>query len=203
MLNPRDCVLYSGGLRGAEAAFGAAAERHGVEEVNFTFDEPPDRPAARRAHAEPRRAPARRRQPRLRLEADAPPLPGDRLHQEGAADDLAPGEQRPGDLRRRHVLDDDTVMGGTGWGAEFGKLCNKPLYVFDQQRNEWLRWNGTALGVVPAVDHAPALLRQRHTAPEGQRPGRDRLTSSSARSPEDSGRIGVAAARSAASARHR
>jgi hypothetical protein len=39
MLNPRDCVLYSGGLRGAEAAFGAAAERHAVEEVNFTFDD--------------------------------------------------------------------------------------------------------------------------------------------------------------------
>ncbi len=38
MLNPRDCVLYSGGLRGAEAAFGVAAERHGVEEVNFTFE---------------------------------------------------------------------------------------------------------------------------------------------------------------------
>ena len=37
-MNANDCVLYSGGLEGAEAAFGAVAERYGVEEVNFTFD---------------------------------------------------------------------------------------------------------------------------------------------------------------------
>src|SRR5258708_37546940 len=33
-----DCILFSGGAPGAEAAFGECAERHGVEEVNFTFD---------------------------------------------------------------------------------------------------------------------------------------------------------------------
>ena len=32
------CILYSGAAKGAEAAFGEAAEKHGVEEVNFTFD---------------------------------------------------------------------------------------------------------------------------------------------------------------------
>ena len=37
-MNPRDCILFSGGAAGAEAEFGACAERHGVEEVNFTFD---------------------------------------------------------------------------------------------------------------------------------------------------------------------
>ena len=37
-LNKKDCVLFSGAAQGAEAAFGAAAERHGVEEVNFTFE---------------------------------------------------------------------------------------------------------------------------------------------------------------------
>ena len=31
-------ILFSGGAAGAEAAFGACAEDHGVEEVNFTFD---------------------------------------------------------------------------------------------------------------------------------------------------------------------
>ena len=33
------------------------------------------------------------------------------------------------------IQDDGTVRGGTGWGAEFAKLCNKPLYVFDQDRD--------------------------------------------------------------------
>src|SRR5499426_3729144 len=37
-MNAPDCILFSGGAPGAEAAFGACAERHGVEEVNFTFD---------------------------------------------------------------------------------------------------------------------------------------------------------------------
>src|SRR5438552_18267539 len=37
-MNARDCILFSGGAPGAESAFGACAERHGVEEVNFTFD---------------------------------------------------------------------------------------------------------------------------------------------------------------------
>ena len=40
------------------------------------------------------------------------------------------------------ILEDDTVKGGTGWGAEFAKLCNKPLYVFDQLRDHWCRWTG-------------------------------------------------------------
>src|SRR5436190_2640521 len=37
-MNRADSILFSGGAPGAEAAFGACAERHGVEEVNFTFD---------------------------------------------------------------------------------------------------------------------------------------------------------------------
>src|SRR5689334_18440307 len=37
-MKPEDCILFSGAANGAEAAFGAAAERHGIEEVNFTFD---------------------------------------------------------------------------------------------------------------------------------------------------------------------
>ena len=101
MLKASECVLYSGGLRGAEAAFGALRRtpRHRGGELHLR--RPRDRAHARRAHAQPRRAAARRRQPRLRLEADAPPLPRHRLHQEGAAEHLAPGEQRPGGLRRR------------------------------------------------------------------------------------------------------
>ena len=32
--------------------------------------------------------------------------------------------------------------GGTGWGAEFAKLCNKPLHVFDQEKDSWFGWTG-------------------------------------------------------------
>jgi hypothetical protein len=39
------------------------------------------------------------------------------------------------------IMPDKTVKGGTGWGAEFAKLCNKPLCLFDQRRNAWFHWN--------------------------------------------------------------
>ena len=38
MLKNEECVLYSGGAKGAEAEFGAQAEGYGIQEVNFTFD---------------------------------------------------------------------------------------------------------------------------------------------------------------------
>jgi hypothetical protein len=41
------------------------------------------------------------------------------------------------------VLEDGTVQGGTGWGAEFAKLCNKPLFVFDQEKDGWFKWTGS------------------------------------------------------------
>ena len=37
-MQPSDSILFSGGAQGAEAEFGSCAERHGIEEVNFTFD---------------------------------------------------------------------------------------------------------------------------------------------------------------------
>jgi hypothetical protein len=40
------------------------------------------------------------------------------------------------------IQPDGTVRGGTGWGAEFAKLCNKPLFVYDQEKNGWFAWDG-------------------------------------------------------------
>jgi hypothetical protein len=56
------------------------------------------------------------------------------------------------------ILADKTVKGGTGWGAEFAKLCNKPLFVFDQKRNGWFNWNKTEWvgyqnGEGPVISH--------------------------------------------------
>jgi len=151
-----DTILFSGGAPGAEAAFGEAAERHGVEEVNFTFD----------GH----------RIVRTR---------GVRVlnHEELAAGDVSL-QYVARLLQRRYtdaptirkvlqtlwyqvnngqevyvvgtILDDLTVRGGTGWGAEFAKLCNKPLFVFDQTKDGWFRWSGTgweAPSSPPRVTH--------------------------------------------------
>ena len=42
------------------------------------------------------------------------------------------------------INEDNTIKGGTGWGAEFAKLCNKTLYVFDQDKDSWFKWEGTS-----------------------------------------------------------
>jgi hypothetical protein len=54
------------------------------------------------------------------------------------------------------ILEDGTVRGGTGWGAEFAKLCNKPLFVFDQDKDGWFEWTGdnwSAQSGTPVITH--------------------------------------------------
>jgi hypothetical protein len=38
------------------------------------------------------------------------------------------------------IQPDNTVKGGTGWGVELAKLFNRPLSVYDQDRNAWFLW---------------------------------------------------------------
>ena len=54
------------------------------------------------------------------------------------------------------IQPDDTVKGGTGWGAEFAKICNKPLLVFDQPRGTWFSWQKDSWNEVekPVIEHA-------------------------------------------------
>ena len=61
------------------------------------------------------------------------------------------------------ILSDGTVKGGTGWGAEFAKLCNKELYVFDQDKKEWLKWHQDRWG------KATPKIRKKHFAGGGTR----------------------------------
>ena len=75
------------------------------------------------------------------------------------------------------IQDDGTVRGGTGWGAEFAKLCNKPLFVFDQEKDGWFEWTGDdwkRRDGDDARDHAPALHRHRHPRDPRERQARDR-----------------------------
>lgn len=140
-MDRNDYILFSGGAPGAEAEFGAQAERFGIEEVNFGFD----------GHVAVRTRGLRNLN-----------------HEELKAGDvsLAYVSQL---MNRRYtdtptfrkvlqsiwyqvnsgqeifvvgvILPDTHVKGGTGWGAEFAKLCNKPLHVFDQEQNGWFTWD--------------------------------------------------------------
>ena len=39
------------------------------------------------------------------------------------------------------IQDNGTVRGGTGWGAELGRLWSKRVCVFDQEKDGWFRWD--------------------------------------------------------------
>ena len=144
MMNPSECILFSGGAAGAEAAFGACAERHGVEEVNFTFD----------GHTLARHRGVRVLNHEELQNGDVSLEYVSRLVNRRYTDSptirkvLQTLWYQVNNGQEIYVigsvLDDGTVRGGTGWGAEFAKLCNKPLFVFDQDNDHWLRWTGSA-----------------------------------------------------------
>ena len=153
-----ESILFSGGAPGAEAAFGANAERRGVEEVNFTFD----------GHKIERHRGVRVLNHEELLGGDVSLEYVARLLHRRYTDSPT--------IRRvlqtlwyqvNHgqeiyvigaILPDGTVRGGTGWGAEFAKLCNKPLFVFDQEIGFWFEWAGDewkrmAEGHGPTITH--------------------------------------------------
>jgi hypothetical protein len=150
-----DYILFSGGAPGAEAEFGACAERHGIEEVNFTFD----------GHNIVRHRGVRVLNHEELQAGDVSLAYISRLMHRRYTDSptirkvLQTLWYQVNNGQEIYVvgaiLEDGTVRGGTGWGAEFAKLCNKPLFVFDQEKDGWFRWTGDEWDPtsVPAVSH--------------------------------------------------
>ncbi len=142
-MNKSDFILFSGGAPGAEAEFGACAERHGIEEVNFTFD----------GHVVARQRGIRMLNHEELQAGDVSLEYVSRLMHRRYTDSpvirrvLQTLWYQVNSGQEIYVIgviqNDGTVRGGTGWGAEFAKLCNKPLYVFDQEKDGWFQWTGS------------------------------------------------------------
>ncbi len=160
MLDPKQCVLHSGGAAGTEEFFGKSAEEWGLEEINYSFE----------GHQL-----TRNRGVRI--------LTNDELALKDVSltyvSKLMSREYTRAPLFRKvlqsicwqvnggseifvvgEIQDDATVKGGTGWGAEFAKICNKPLMVFDQKKERWFTWDKDAWQVVTD----PCITRQHFTA---------------------------------------
>ena len=134
------CILYSGGVQGTEEEFGKQAQKLGIQEVNFTFE----------GHKIKRKRGVRFLTKDELIKGDvslsyvskimnrrysSAPLFRKVLqsiwHQiNNAGEVFVVGK----------ILEDQTVKGGTGWGAEFAKICNKTLFVFDQEYKAWFKW---------------------------------------------------------------
>ncbi len=141
-MKPDECVLFSGAANGAEAEFGAAAERRGIDEVNFTFE----------GHNDARTRGIRVLTHEELLQGDVSLVYVSNLMHRRYHDTTAFKRVLQSIWHQVNngqeiyvvgkILADETVKGGTGWGAEFAKFCNKPLFVFDQDRDGWFHWNG-------------------------------------------------------------
>ncbi|HEX3072726.1 MAG TPA: hypothetical protein VHP30_03850 [Ignavibacteriales bacterium] len=139
-MNKEECILFSGAAMGAESEFGENAEKYGIEEVNFTFE----------GHEDKRKRGIRVLNKEELQNGDVSLTYISKLM----------NRKYPNTPLFRKVLqtiwfqvnssrevfvigwiqEDGTVKGGTGWGAEFAKMCNKPLFVFDQDKDKWFTW---------------------------------------------------------------
>lgn len=142
MLKREDVILFSGGAQGAEAEFGACAERSGIEEVNFSFDG--HKPARTRGlrvlnHEELAAGEVSLAYVSRLMSRRYPDTPTFRKILQSIWYQINNGQEI---YVVGSIQPDRTVRGGTGWGAEYAKLCNKPLYVFDQDKPGWFQWDG-------------------------------------------------------------
>ena len=155
MLDPAKCVLYSGGAAGTEQFFGALAESWGIEEVNYSFE----------GHQIERSRGVRvLTSEELALKDVSLTYVSKLMNREYTRAPLFRKvlqsicwQVSSGDevLVVGAIQLDNTVKGGTGWGAEFAKICNKSLHVFDQPQNAWFFWNQDAWEKVenPVIEH--------------------------------------------------
>ncbi|BBD09984.1 hypothetical protein [Desulfovibrio ferrophilus] len=148
-------ILYSGGANGAEAEFGALAERYGLEEVNYSFE----------GHQTGRERGARVLTTEELTLKDVSLTYVSRLMNRKFSSapifrkvlqsicwQVASGHEV---YVVGAIQEDGTVKGGTGWGAEYAKICNKPLFVFDQEKKSWFQWLKGSWEVVeaPVISH--------------------------------------------------
>ncbi len=151
-------TLLAGGANGAEAEFGACAEKWGLHEVNFSCK---DRGAISR-----RRGLIELSEEELKLgEVSSAYL---KAHMHRAYPD-SPLFRRVLQVIWHQVntagevfhvgmiLPDKTVRGGTGWAVELARHWGKPVFVFDQEKKGWFAWKERDWAAVAA----PSITRER------------------------------------------
>ena len=154
MLTKENCTLYSGGLKGAETAFGEAAEKWAVNEVNFSY-------AGQKTN----------RRKNLKVLSEEELKRGD-ISMELVSGMMNRTYYETEKVRKvlqtifhmvnsgyqvfviGTILEDNTVKGGTGWAVELAKLFNRPLAVYDQEKESWYSWKQNAwVPDTPKIEH--------------------------------------------------
>ncbi len=153
-LPARAYTLLSGANKGAEAEFGACAQKYGLDEMNFTFagrSTERQRGLVVLSDAELRQGEASAAYIEAHLHRKFPKTPQFTKMLNTIWHQVATSGQV---FVIGVILEDGTVKGGTGWAAELAKHFGKPLFVFDQEKAEWSTWKNGAWesGVEPKID---------------------------------------------------
>lgn len=163
-MNSADVILYSGGALGAESCFGEFAEKYGIDEVNFSFEgHETGRTRGIRIlnHEELKQGDVSLTYISTLMHRTYPNTAVLRKILQTIWFQINSSQEI---FVIGTILADNTVKGGTGWGAEFAKLCNKTLYVFDQEKNSWFKWNRTIW-----EEHTDPTITNIHFAGTGTR----------------------------------
>lgn len=142
-MSNKEYSFYSGGLKGAEAAFGECAEKYGINETNFSFEGHTcsrDKNITLLSEEELKKG-------NISMEIVSARM-GRRYAQ---ADKIRKVFQTIFHMVNKGyqvfgigwIQPDKTVKGGTGWGVELAKFFNRPVSVFDQDTNKWYTWKET------------------------------------------------------------
>lgn len=139
-MDPKNCTLYSGGLKGAETTFGEAAEKYGVNEVIYTFEDHKlsrDKNSVTLSQEELERGD-------ISMELASRMLNRTYYETEKIRKVLQTIFHMVNSGHQVFVVgsiqDDDSVKGGTGWAVQLAKIFNRPLHVFDQPSEKWFTW---------------------------------------------------------------
>ncbi len=154
MTDVSEFILYSGGHRGTEAEFGRQAEKHGVREVNFSFE----------GHKMERDNGIQVLGPKELAEGNVSmEIVSMRMGRNfSEVEMIRKVIQSIFHMVNRgfqvfsvgHINDDHTVKGGTGWGVELAKLFNRPVSVYDQDKKSWFTWtDGAWVKDTPVISH--------------------------------------------------
>jgi hypothetical protein len=152
-------VLLSGGAPGAESVFGQCAEAWGLGEENYTF------PGHKRI---------RSRGLVVLSEADleqghvSPVYLKTQMHR--SYSDMATINKVIQSIWHQvntasevfvvgTINADATVQGGTGWAAELGRHWRKRVFIYDQGKNIWFRWNNDSW----IIEKEPCITGARFT----------------------------------------
>ncbi|OFX20597.1 MAG: hypothetical protein A2V77_21845 [Anaeromyxobacter sp. RBG_16_69_14] len=157
-LPARSYTLLATGSAGAEAEFGACAERWGLHEVNFTFrgrDEiARSRGQIELSEDELKLGEVSSAYLKAHMHRSYPDTPAFRRvlqaiwHQVSTAGEV---------FSVGTIMPDRTAHGGTGWAVELARHWGKPVHMFDQERKRWFVWKDRDW----AEEQPPVITRER------------------------------------------